>query len=207
MAGLPVRQRIVVPFNGHVIGQGFNSDTAERVGTGLKPPTVGEDTQAGGQTGDFRFHMLTSQQSLEKSLNISAEIEARYALFSGGAKFDFAESSSLNTTSTYVMASCVIQNALRSGSRFTPTEAADRLIRAGDPAPFKLAFGDRFTEALHTGGEFYAVVRITSSDTTHQSKISASLHGEMNGFVAGGSFKAALTTAQNDASSRTEVNM
>lgn len=28
---LPARQRIVVPFDGHVIGQGFNSDTAERV--------------------------------------------------------------------------------------------------------------------------------------------------------------------------------
>ena len=207
MAELPVRQRIVVPFDGHVIGQGFNSDTAERVGTGLIAESIGEDIQAPGQTGDFRFHMLTSQQSLEKSLNIGAEVEARYALFSGGAKFDFAESSALNTTSTYVLASCVIQNALRSGRGFTPTEAADRLIREGAPAPFKLAFGDRFTEALHTGGEFYAVVRITSSNTMHQSKISASLHGEMNGFVAGGEFKAALTTAQNDASSHTQVDM
>jgi hypothetical protein len=40
-----VRQRIVVPFDAHVIGQGFNSDTAEWVGRGLIAATVGEETE------------------------------------------------------------------------------------------------------------------------------------------------------------------
>jgi hypothetical protein len=205
--GVPRRQRIVVPFDGHVISQGFNSDTGERVGTGLVASTVGDDPLTGGQIGDFRFRMLTSQASLEKALNISAEIEARYALFSGGAKFDFAESSALNTASTYVLASCTVQNALRFGSGFAPTDPADRLIAAGDIDGFKRAFGDRFTQGLRTGGEFYAVVRITSSSTQHQSKIAASLHGELNGFISSGGFSAALTTAQSDASSHTELEI
>lgn len=42
--------RIVVPFNGHVIGEGFNSDTVERVGVALDVATVGEDPRAPGQT-------------------------------------------------------------------------------------------------------------------------------------------------------------
>ena len=46
----PVSQRIVVPFDGHVIGQGVNSETAERVGMGLNAGQVGEDTAADGQT-------------------------------------------------------------------------------------------------------------------------------------------------------------
>lgn len=202
-----VRQRIVVPFDGHVIGEGFNSDTVERVGTGLTVPTVGDDPLASGQTAVFRFRMLTSQASLEKALNIGAEVEARYALFSGGAKFSFAENSAVNTASTYIVASCVVTNALRFGSGFTPTESAAGLIAAGDVDGFKTAFGDRFTQALHTGGEFHALVRVTSSSVQHQRKISASLHGELNGLVTSVSFKASLEQAQRDSSSHTEVDI
>jgi hypothetical protein len=204
---MAVRQRITVPFTGHVIGEGFNSKTVERVGAGLVAGEVGEDEQAPGQSAAFKFLMLTSQNSLEKALNIGAQIDARYGLFSGGAKFDFAESSAVNTTSTYILASCVVTNALRSGAAFRPTETADRLIRAGDKDGFLRAFGDRFTQALHTGGEFHALVRVTSSNTVHQREISASLHAELNGLFASGGFKASLKTAQNDASARTEVDI
>jgi hypothetical protein len=202
-----VRQRIIVPFTGHVIGEGFNSQTVERVGMALTAGNVGEDKQAPGQSADFKFLMLTSQDSLEKALNVGAQIDARYGLFSGGAKFDFAESSAINTTSTYILASCVVTNALRSGSNFTPTEPAERLIRADDQKGFLKAFGDRFTQALHTGGEFHALVRVTSSDTSHQRRISASLHAELNGLFASGSFKASLEEAQKDASSHTEIDI
>ena len=207
MAEQPVRQRIVVPFSGHVIGEGFNSDTVERVGTALDVGRTGEDPIAPGQTADFRFQMLTSQASLEKALNIGAELEARYALFSGGAKFSFAESSAVNSTSTYILASCRVTNALRFGSDFRPNDSADRLIRKGNIEDFKKAFGDRFTQALHTGGEFQALVRITSSNVSHQRNISASLHGELNGLAFGGSFQASLQTAQKDTQSHTEVTV
>ena len=207
MAEQQAPQRIVVPFNGHVIGEGFNSDAVERVGVALDVERVGEDSQAPGQSAVFKFDMVTSQASFEKALNIGAELEARYALFSGGGTFGFAESSAVNTTSTYVVASCVVLNALRFGSHFTPNETAQRLIREGDVAGFKRAFGDRYTQALRTGGEFHALVRVTSSNSEHQRNVSASLHGEFNGLVAGGSFKASLQTATADKSSHTEVNV
>jgi hypothetical protein len=209
MAGqtVPARQRIVVPFTGQVIGEGFNSDTAERVGTALSVGRVGEDPIAPGQTAAFKFQMLTSQASLEKALNIGAEIEARYALFSAGGKFSFAESSAINSTSTYIVASCVVTNALRFGADFQPNASAAPLIAAGKLDDFKTAFGDRFTQALHTGGEFHALVRATSSDVRHQQRIAASLHAELNGLFTSGSFKGSLETAQQDTSSHTEVDI
>lgn len=207
MAELPVRQRIVVPFTGHVIGEGFNSDAVERVGTALVAGRVGDDPLAPGQTAVFKFQMLTSQASLEKALNIGAEVEARYALFSGGAKFSFAESSAVNSTSTYIVASCVVTNALRFGSDFRPNDSAQALIKAGDREGFKAAFGDRFTQALHTGGEFHALVRITSSNVEHQRQIAASLHAELNGLAFGGGFKASLQKAQTDVQSHTELDI
>jgi hypothetical protein len=204
---MPVRQRIQAPFDGHVIGQGFNSETGERVGTGLTIGQIGEDQVADGQITTIRFHMVTSQQSMESSLNISAEIEARYMLFSGGAKFSFAEKNAVNSSSTYIVGSCVVMNATRFGRNFAPTTDAGRLIQTGDTEGFKRAFGDRFCEALRTGGELYTVIRITSSNTSHQSNIAASLHAELNALPAAGSFKAAFDTAKSDASSHTEVDI
>jgi Leucine Rich repeats (2 copies) len=207
MAGLRARQRIVVPFDGHVIGEGFNSETVTRVQTGLNVARVGEDPVATGQTASFKFQMLTSQGSLEKALNASAELEARYGLFSGGAKFSFAEENAVNFSSTYILASCAVTNALQFGSGFQPNETADRLIRAGDEKGFKTAFGDRYTQALHTGGEFHALVRVTSSSVEHQRQIAASLHAELNGLFTSGSFKGSLESAQKDTSSHTEVDV
>ena len=204
---MAARQRIVVPFNGHVIGEGFNSETVERVGTALDVPRIGEDPAASGQSASFKFQMLTSQGSLEKALNADAELEVRYGLFSGGGKFSFAEQNALNFTSTYILASCVVTNALQFGSGFRPNEAGDRLIKAGKPDDFKKSFGDRFTQALHTGGEFHALVRVTSSSVEHQRQISASLHAELNGLFTSGSFTGSLETAQKDASSHTEVDI
>ena len=204
---VPARQRIVIPFDGHVIGEGFNSDNAERVGTGLTPDSVGDDPVAPGQDAVFRFLMVTSQASLEKTLNLGAEVDARYGLFSGGAKFDFAQSNATNMSSTYIVASCLISNALRFGKDFKPNDLAKPLIAAGDKEGFKTAFGDRYTQALRTGGELHAVVRVTSSNVTHQQTVSASLHAELNGLVAAASFKASLKTAQQDASSHTEVDI
>jgi hypothetical protein len=126
-------------------------------------------------------------------------------MFGGGAKFDFAEKNALNSASTYILASCRIDNSLRSGLNLVPTDAAQRVLNTGDTEAFKRSFGDRFCQALRTGGEFHAIVRVTSSNVNHQSDVATSLHGEMNNLLASGSFKASLDLARADRSSHTEV--
>jgi hypothetical protein len=207
VAGQPAPRRIIVPFTGQVIGEGFDSTTVERAGTALDVANTGEDPQAEGQSAVFKFQILTSQSSLERALNINAEVDARYGLFSGGGTFDFAEQSALNSTSTYIVASCLVTNALRFGTGFTANAAAKRVIDSADLDAFARAFGDRFTQSLHTGGEFYALVRVTSSSITHQQRIAASLHAELNGLTAALSFKAAMEMASKDAESHTEVEI
>jgi hypothetical protein len=190
-----------------VIGEGISANTLERIGVGVKAGSVGEDLVADGQIADFKFRMVTSQQSLEDELKIGVGIDARYGLFSGGARFDFAQSNSVNTKSTFILASCTVKNALRFGSDFRPTDIAAPLIAAGDQDGFETAFGTRFVQALRTGGELYVLVRVTSSTMEHQSRIGASLHAELNGLVAAGAFQAAFDTARQDSSSHTEVDI
>lgn len=84
MPDQPLRHRVVVPFHGHVIGEGVNADSTERVGKGFVPSVVGVEPAADGQRAEFRFSMLSSQSALERAMNLSAEIDVRRGLFAGG---------------------------------------------------------------------------------------------------------------------------
>lgn len=196
-------QIIRTPFDDHRIGQGFNIDSRERVGTCLTVTDVSEDPNADGQRVTTSFQSVTTQDSLMEALGISASVDARYGLFSGDAKLNFAQSHAVNSFSSFVAGRCEVHNATRHGHGFALTDAARALLT--DPKQFRSAFGDMFVRSLKTGGEFYVVARITSASEAHQGKVSASLHAEYNGLVAGGTFKAAFETAMSETSSRTEV--
>ena len=145
------RSRIVVPFDGHVIGEGFNSQTVTRVGDG---PGRGEGRRRSCRLRTVRLLQVPDADlsgELGKVAQHGRRARGGHGLFSGGAKFSFAEENAVNFTSTYILASCVVRNALQFGSGFKPNEAADRLVKAVDVPTFQNAFGDRFTQALHTG--------------------------------------------------------
>jgi hypothetical protein len=201
------QQVIVIPFSGQLIGQGYNSETGENVGTALEVDSVFEDSSADAQLASTMFESVETQDSLKESLGISASADVRIGLFSGGAKMSFAEQHAVNSTSTYIAGRSFVQNAVRHGKGFRLTPTAQALVSAGDMDGFKKAFGDRFVRSLKTGGEFCIVARITCSSEEHQSKLATSLHGEYNGLVNSGSFQAAFETATATTSGKTEVSV
>ena len=173
-------QVIVVPFDGQEIGQGFNSETRESIGTGLMFDAVSEDPAADGQNVSTQFESISTQDNLMEALGMSTSVDARYALFSGGAKVSFAESHAVNSFSSYIAGRCQVQNAIRHGHGFRLTPDAQALVVAGRMDEFKTAFGDMFVRSLKTGGEFYVVARITSVSQDHQQTLAASLNGAYN---------------------------
>lgn len=200
-------QVITIPFNDQQIGQGFNFDSRENVGTGLLVASISEDPSADGQVVRTSFNSVSTQDSLMESLGISVSADARYGLFSGGAKFDFAQSHAVNSFSSFVVGLCEVHNATRHGHEFQLTPNAQALVTAGNMKDFKTAFGDMFVRSLKTGGEFYVVAQITSVSEEQQSKMAASLHAECNGLVGGGSFQAAFNTAMEKTNGRCEVTV
>ncbi|RWB69599.1 MAG: hypothetical protein EOQ50_26610 [Mesorhizobium sp.] len=200
-------QVIRVPFDGQQIGQGYNSKTAESIGTALSwsPPAPGPTS---GQAVTSRFDQVSTQESLVEALGISASIDARYGLFSGDAKFNFANSNSVNSYSTFVAGSCQVQNAWYLGQDFKLTAAAEAILhQPGGDKLFRTAFGNMFVRALRTGGEFNVVSSINSISEEHQSKISASLHAAFNGLVTAADFKATFERALQETSGRTSVSV
>jgi hypothetical protein len=200
-------QVVRIPFDGQEIGQGYNTETRESVGTGLVVASISEDKNADGQVVTTSFASATSQESLMDTLGISASIDVRVGLFSGGGKFSFAESNSVNSFSSFIVGRCVVQNAIRHGHGFSLNGDAQPLVVAGRLDEFKTAFGDKHVRAFMTGGEVDIIARITSVSEAHQSKLVATLHAAYNGLATAADFQSEFNRTSMETNGQTEVTV
>ncbi len=192
-------------YNNEEIGMGFNSDTGLAVGTALEFDTPTRDP---GQTvPSATADIVTTHDQLMDTLNISAQVQGHYAFASGSAKVDFSKKTGYNSVSTFVVAHMVITNIITRGHNFRISQNAKALLDSNQIDAFQTAFGDSFVRGLFTGGEFYAVMRITSVDTSVQTDLAVKLQMEINGGVAGGSFSGALNKANSEQHSRAEFHV
>lgn len=198
-----VPQVRMLAFNNEEIGMGFNSTTGLAVGTCLEGFQI-EDGGLG-QEVVSSIDFVESHDQLMTTIGFSFEAQGRYGFFSGGAKAAFSETTNFNSVSTFLVVRVIVKNPLRRGKGFRVIDdPAGRLLTAERLPEFNGAFGDSFVRGLQTGGEFYAVIRITSVSKDVEAKLAASAHAEASGLVASGSFNAALQQANNSESSRSE---
>lgn len=202
MARVPQVRRVI--FNDEEIGMGFNSQSGLAVGTALEGFTVQANPSASGQEVTASITIVSSHEELMENLGMSFEAQGRYGFFSGSAKAKFSESSNFNSTSTFLVARCLVKNPIVRARDPKVTAAAKALLDGLRFEEFQKAFGDSFVRGLQTGGEFYSVIRITSVSTGKQVELAATLQAEANGLVAGGSFSAAFSKANSSASTRSE---
>lgn len=190
-------------YNGEDIGMGFNSDSGLAIGTALDFTLPNSDIA---QTATSDFTIVTSHEELMSKLHVSAEAEGRYGVVSGGAKVDFSKDTSFNSTSTFVVARMVVTNTVSRGKDFKLKPDLQALLNT-DPKGFQRAFGDSFVRAHYKGGEFYAVMRVTSVDSKMQSKLGVQLHLEAQGLAASGSFKGSFDTANSTQNTKSEFQL
>jgi len=195
-----------IDFDDQQIGMGFDSGSGLAVGTALGGFTSGKDPNAPGQEVSASITIVNSHEELMSRIGMSFEAQGRYGFVSGGAKAEFAESSQYNSTSTFLVASCVVQNPFTRGSGFAVTAPAGELLTALRFDEFRRAFGDSFVRGIQTGGEFYCVIRITSVSEVKQRDLALTLHAEANGLVASASFQAKFTEANSSSSTRSEYS-
>jgi hypothetical protein len=191
-------------YNNEDIGQGFNSDTGLAVGTALDfdPPVKGP-----GQEAQSDVTIVTSHEELIDTLNMSAAAQGHYLFSSASLKASFANNTGYNTASTFVVARSVINNEITRGQNFRVKPDAQRLLNAPTTEEFTRAFGDSFVRGQLTGGEFYAVMRITSVDTSTQTSLTADLKAELGNPLLGGSFDAHLQMANKDSRTRSDFSV
>lgn len=186
------------------IGMGFNSESGLAVGTALDSFAVQPDASAPGQEVCASISIVSSHEELMTKLGMSFDAQGRYGLASASAKVEFSESSTYNSTSTFLVARCIVRNPFRRGKNFRLTQTAKDLLQALRFDEFRKAFGDSFVRGLQTGGEFYSVIRITSVSSTTQTELAVALQAAFNGLMAAVEFKGRFETANLNATTKSE---
>jgi PASTA domain len=193
-----------IPFRGSAtLGRGFNVLTGEIVGKALN--VVSREQAVSGGEAEYEYQLVETHESLMKSLGLSVEASGRYGLFSAEGKFAMSEKSNFNASSTFVVASCRVQNAFEMVDRVELLPEARPLLE--NPAKFKDAYGTSFVRGLQTGGEFYIVLQVTSTNQDTQNSLSASFKADCQGLVASGSFQMSYNQAMSSSSSKTQVSV
>lgn len=201
----PIDQIRTLAFHDESIGMGFNSHTGQAVGTALQGFTVGVDPAASGQEVIAEITVVNSHEELMDKMSMSFSLQGRYEFFSGSTKASFSEQTNINSTSTFLLARCVVKNPLTRGQNFAVKPDASELLKTSDGEDtFTRAFGDSFVRGLQTGGEFYAVIRITSQSTVTQKDLATSLNAAADMLVASADFKAQFNTANTSSATRSE---
>ncbi len=199
-----IAQVRLLNYNGEDIGMGFNSDTGLAVGTAVEfePPTP-----AVAQEAQSDVKIITTHEQLMEKLNMSFSLEGRYAFVSGSAKVDYSKNTEYNSSSTFVVAAMSIRNTVKRGRNFRTKPDIAGLLGTMSDDDFERTFGDSFVRAHFEGGEFYAVMRITSVSSKVQTQLAMQLQLAAQGLIASAEFKASMSQANSNEQSRSEFSV
>ncbi len=202
---------IDIPYaNGMDYGMGVNFRDGSIAGLAVDPGAPkAAPTGAGGQTVRYDLNIINTFDDLYKSLGIDVSAGGQYALFKASAKFDYASETKFNSQSTFVVAHCVVENAFAQIENARIVEGSDAydLLKAGNTTLFQQKYGDGFVRGLQTGGEFFAVISITSSTREEQESIAAKLSAQYGALFAQVSVEFNFNDQMKSQTSKSEIHV
>lgn len=196
-----------IPFSdGMELGLGIDDLTGE-VGS-LAAVTYTKATPAVGDEGmvaRYDTNLVQTAEQMYSAVGVNVAAEGRYGLFSAEGKFTFVEESRFSSTATFLVARADIQRSFTRIQDPVPVADAQQLVRDGKQQTFRKRYGDFFIRGVKSGGEFIAIISITSSTIETERKLAASLKAGFDGLVASGSLSAEMREEQ--ARMRAESNI
>ena len=198
-----------IPFrDGMELGLGMD-DLTGQVGSldAVSFTESGSPAADSGMEATYDTSLINSAEQLYSQLNVDVAAEGRYGLFSAEGKFAFAENSRFSSTATFLVARARVQTAFVRVRNPVPVPDAQALVRDGKQEKFRQRYGDLFIRGIKSGGEFVAVLSITSSVKSEERELAVSLKASFDGVVAGGSVDTAVRSRQEELRSRSEVRV
>ncbi|MHB9841920.1 hypothetical protein Q8F57_044880 [Paraburkholderia terrae] len=168
-------------------GLGFDSATGNIRGLAVTRTPAAPVPGADGQMVRFHVHSVTTISEVKSALGVSADASFAGISGSGSASVEFAESSELHSYSCFLLVSSSVTNAsthMLDEKLITGPGSPAELIASGNLDRFHDAFGDLYIKGIETGGQFFAIIQIATSDSTDQTNVAASL--SVTAFVGAG---------------------
>lgn len=172
--------QVTVPYQANYdFGVGADLATASPMGLAVVGDVSGVTNSSGAKTG-FQISRITSFSDLETSLGISVEASGGCGCFSASARFDYAKSAKIQSSSLFVAITSTVQLENLSIDDPSLSPAAAALI--DNPDLFASRFGNMFVRGVARGGLFVAVMRFDTSSSEEAESISAELSGSYGAF-------------------------
>lgn len=191
-------------------GRGVNSNTGKPFGTALtfeERPQIAPNPDAGqlGQGQDTQLELLsiTSRKELAQAMNVSAS--ASFKSVGGGISGEakFVQSREINSYYTYALVKVVVTNPpmLIYNAEFTP-KATELLVKHGWNK-FEASYGAEYVDGYISGGSYYGLIEIQTTDSKSQMDAQAKLSGHYGGF----SGSAEISGSLKEISADTHINV
>jgi hypothetical protein len=183
---------VTLPYsNGMDFGKGVNLRDCTVLGNAVNSgPT--KTVSASGMTVTYEFKEKTSLEDLYSALGIDVELAGRYAAVSASGKTRYANQVKFNSQSTFILARCIVENPYEQIENPQLLEPPGNLLKAGNQTAFQDQYGDGFVRGMLTGGEFHAVISITSSSKSEQEEVAVALQAKYGALIASGSLDGSL---------------
>ncbi len=159
----------------------------------------------------FSFEHITDEKMLANSLEISGsgfnKTQAGFDPFNSNSRFGspinvgasasfsakarFFKQNSYNSSNTYILVKCLVENEKYRTVNHVLTDEASKILEAKDGVDrFQEKFGDEFVVGFSTGGEYLALIKASSSSEDSQTNLVADVRAEIEYHVKKLGFKA-----------------
>ncbi|MDD1505395.1 hypothetical protein PVA17_21985 [Lysinibacillus sp. CNPSo 3705] len=202
-------QSVNLPYTqGMNYGMGINLITGEVAGKIVEPGQETGPRNAEGGKASYNLDIIRSYEDLQTSMGIDVEASGHYGLFNAEGKFAFTNQTRFNSQSTFVFARVVVENAfLQCEDALLDETNGAPLIKQGKEDLFRKRFGDGFVRGIRTGGEFFAVMEVSSSSKTEQNEVAAQLKVACQGIIAGGEVNSSLSSETKEKMERSDIHI
>lgn len=183
---------------GYDLGRGFDVLTASPRGECVVVQATDKHDEFGPASVNFRSYRIENSQQLDKALGISVSASIKLGVGSADASASYSQSLSL---SSYTLNYVVEASVRRKGKSIKVQDLQDRykkLLFSGNPEAyrrFRAICGDGYISEMPVGGDFKAVIQITTSSQKESETVAASMGGSYSIFSGAASFSNAVKKA------------
>lgn len=197
------------PELGMRMARGYDPDAKEPLrGDCITSPDAFLQTswkEARGIKAELSETRITSHEELMRELNFSASASVRYKFYKGNANFSkYDKFTSSEDTFTWIFSIRAVSGeatlSLDQISRDSLTDAAKKLVVAGDKEGFRKLCGSQFIRSVKYGGRIANVQEISAKATEQIKKI----HADMNAGGSMGVWKASASATYDQAISEAQ---
>ena len=147
----------------------------------------------------LEIKQIEHTDTLSQEMSLSASAALKFEVGSGSSKAEFVQSQSVTSYSTFVLVKAIVRAPVQNAVHLDYAPGFSRLLKnANGQNQFRSSCGDYFVGGYISGGEFFGVIQIESTDQVSKQSLEDSLKASYGVFNSALEFKQKLERVVKD---------